>query len=254
MAVSDAYPPYYYYPPGYPAGSVFVRVHGGDHHRRRLWGGCNWGGGNVNINVNNYNNFNTTNINNPNWQHNPEHRKGVEYRDQGSRRQYGGQRPGADSREAYRGRAENGRQDIARGGPREVRRRPARGADRAGGRERRRGRRGSATPAAASRVHSMARAAAARRATTATAAPRAAHRAGGHAAGGRRRAEVRLAAGADTEIEMRSSTGLVPIVPARVGACPCGASLSGAACRRFAADGQKTFASPEEAAQALVPR
>ena len=46
-----------------------------------LWGNCNWGGGNVNVNVNKYNNFNRTNIQNSNWQHNAEHRKGVQYRD-----------------------------------------------------------------------------------------------------------------------------------------------------------------------------
>jgi hypothetical protein len=68
------------------------------------WGGCHWGGGNVYINHYSYNNFNKTNISGGDWQHKPEHRKGVEYRDQGSRDKYGGQRPGADTREAYRGR------------------------------------------------------------------------------------------------------------------------------------------------------
>ena len=37
-----------------------------------LWGNCNWGGGDVNINVNRYNNFNRTNISNGNWNHNVE--------------------------------------------------------------------------------------------------------------------------------------------------------------------------------------
>jgi hypothetical protein len=41
-------------------------------------GNCNWhGGGNVNVNVNQYNNFNKTNINNANWNHNVEHRRVV---------------------------------------------------------------------------------------------------------------------------------------------------------------------------------
>jgi len=113
-----AYPPYYWPPPyyGYPAGSVFfgftvgIAIGAG-------WGGCNWHGGNVYIDHRTYNNFNRTNIKNGDWQHKPEHRKGVEYRDQGSRDKYSGQRPGVDTRESHRGRAEQGRQDIARAGP-----------------------------------------------------------------------------------------------------------------------------------------
>jgi hypothetical protein len=84
------------------------------------WGNCNWHGGNVYIDHRTYNNFNRTDIktgDRGDWQHRPEHRKGVEYRDPGSREKYSGQRPGADTREAYRGRAEQGRQDIARAGP-----------------------------------------------------------------------------------------------------------------------------------------
>jgi hypothetical protein len=112
------YPPYYYPPPvGYPAGgfwfgfTVGIIIGGG------VWARPVWHTGGVAINVNNFNRVNHTNINNPNWQHSPEHRRGVEYRDQGSRDKFGrGQRPGADTREAYRGRAEAGQRDIARGG------------------------------------------------------------------------------------------------------------------------------------------
>ncbi len=96
-----SYPPYYYpYPPGaglfaFTAG-VFVGA--------ALWGGCNWGGGSVNINTNRYNNFNKTNINSGNWNHNAEHRKGAGYRDSASQQKFGGgQRAGADSREQFRG-------------------------------------------------------------------------------------------------------------------------------------------------------
>jgi len=98
-----AYPPYYYYPPAY-AGGVFFAFSVGIIIGNAWWGGCHWGGGNVYINHNNYNNFNRTNISGGDWQHKPEHRKGVEYRDQGSRDKYGGQRPSADTREGYRGR------------------------------------------------------------------------------------------------------------------------------------------------------
>ena len=98
-----AYPPYYYYPPAY-AGGVFFAFSVGIIIGNAWWGGCHWGGGGVYINHNTYNNFNKTNISGGDWQHKPEHRKGVEYRDQGSRQKYGGQRPGVDTREAYRGR------------------------------------------------------------------------------------------------------------------------------------------------------
>ena len=53
-----------------------------------LWGNCNWGGGDVNINVNRYNNFNRTNISNGNWKHNVNHRGAVPYRDKGVAQQY----------------------------------------------------------------------------------------------------------------------------------------------------------------------
>jgi len=112
-----AYPPYAYYPPGYVPGAALFTFGVGMAVGAALWGGCNWGGGNVNVNVNKYNNFNKTNIQNSNWQHNAEHRKGTQYRDGASQQKYGGgQRQGADSREAFRGRAEQGRQEISRGG------------------------------------------------------------------------------------------------------------------------------------------
>jgi len=111
-----AYPPYYYPYPGYVPGAAFVTFAFGAAMGAALWGGCNWGGGSININTNRYNNFNRTNISNGNWQHKPEHRKGAGYRDQGSRDKFGGgQRAGVDSREQFRGRAEQGRQDISRG-------------------------------------------------------------------------------------------------------------------------------------------
>ena len=116
------YPPYYYPPPpGYPAGgfwfgfTVGIIVGGG------VWARPVWHTGGVAINVNNYNRFNNTNINNPEWKHSPEHRKGVQYRDQASRDKFGqGQRQGAQSREDFRGRAEAGQRDIARGGPEQL--------------------------------------------------------------------------------------------------------------------------------------
>ena len=128
-----AYPPYYYYPPGYSAGSVFFAFTIGVVVGNAMWGGCHWGGGNVYINHNTYNNFNKTDIKTGDWQHKPEHRKGAQYRDQASQQKYGGgQRPGVDSREQFRGRAEEGRQDIARGDADSFKRDGGAG-DRAGG-------------------------------------------------------------------------------------------------------------------------
>jgi hypothetical protein len=94
------------------------------------WGGCNWGRGDVDININR-----NTNINNNidrskyqnkvttgqggrgEWKHDPEHRKGVSYRDQKTAQKFDrGASREAQSREAFRGRAESGRQDLARGG------------------------------------------------------------------------------------------------------------------------------------------
>jgi len=128
-----AYPPYYYYPPGYSAGSVFFAFTIGVVVGNAMWGGCHWGGGNVYINHNTYNNFNKTDIKTGDWQHKPEHRKGAQYRDQASQQKYGGgQRVGVDSREQFRGRAEQGRQDIARGDADSIKRDGGAG-DRAGG-------------------------------------------------------------------------------------------------------------------------
>ena len=67
-----AYPPYYYYPPGYVAGAaafsfvagVAVGVAWG-----YAWGGCNWNRGNIDVNVNRNININN-NINRNNYAHN----------------------------------------------------------------------------------------------------------------------------------------------------------------------------------------
>src|SRR5215831_13537944 len=101
-----------------------------------VWGNCNWHGGEVNINNSNYQNY-SKNVNRSDvannrisnaergqrggdrsqWQHNPEHRKGVQYRDQGSQQRFNrGASPQAQSREAFRGRAQQGRQELGRGG------------------------------------------------------------------------------------------------------------------------------------------
>jgi uncharacterized protein DUF3300 len=125
-----AYPPYYYYPPGYVATSMFAFGAGVAMGAAwgYAWGNCNWGGGDVDVDVNR--NFNSNrNIDRSKYQggdrgqggrfqHNPEHRKGVSYRDQGTAQKFNraSTNDAIKSREQFRGRAEQGRQDIGRGG------------------------------------------------------------------------------------------------------------------------------------------
>ncbi len=102
-------------PPGYGALAFTTGVIVG----AALWGNCNWrwGHSNVNINVNHYNTFNRntnnnfTNVSDNRWQHQPEHRKGVNYRDRDTARRFG---------------ASEGRDRVSRG--------EARGFDRSQGR------------------------------------------------------------------------------------------------------------------------
>jgi hypothetical protein len=99
------YPPYSMYPPTYPygAGLAFAT---GVAVGAAIWGNCNWGGNEININRNSYNNFNKTNIQNSNFQHNAASRKGVPYGNQAAAQKYnrGGDAGAAQSREQYRGR------------------------------------------------------------------------------------------------------------------------------------------------------
>jgi len=126
-----AYPPAPYYPPGYVAGTALLSFGVGMAVGAAwgyAWGGCNWHGGDVDVDVNRNTNINN-NINRGNyakqyqggqgtWQHNPEHRKGVSYRDQATGQKYNraSTNEAVQSRENARGRAESGRQDLARGG------------------------------------------------------------------------------------------------------------------------------------------
>jgi hypothetical protein len=101
--------PSYYYPPmyaPYPPGYGLMTFGFGMAMGAAIWGDCDWDGGwgnsDVDIDIDNYNEFNrNTNRNweqnnisrgeggRGNWQHNPEHRKGVGYRDRGTAQQFG---------------------------------------------------------------------------------------------------------------------------------------------------------------------
>ncbi len=121
------FPPFFLPPPGmlFGAGMRFAAGAAWGY----AWGHANWGGGNVNVNVNRNTNINN-NINRSNyakqtpgggqgnWQHDASHRKGASYRDQGTAQKFnrGASSDAAKSREAFRGRADQGRQDLSRGG------------------------------------------------------------------------------------------------------------------------------------------
>jgi hypothetical protein len=135
-----AYPPYYYYPPGYVAGASLISFGIGMAVGAAVWGGCNWGRGDIDIDVNRYNNFNRTNISNKNWSHNSANRRGVAYRDSTTAQRFNktASQQNIQSRDAFRGRAEAGRQELERPDVRQQADRAAResgAADRAGARD-----------------------------------------------------------------------------------------------------------------------
>jgi hypothetical protein len=136
-----SYPPYYYYPPGYVAGVGFWSFTAGVIVGGAIWGTCNWGGNDVDIDINRQNNFNRNeinanrnNINSNNrgnnnragnnsgnrqsWNHDATHRKGVGYRDTATQQKFnrGGNAQNVAAREQYRGRADQGRQQMQREG------------------------------------------------------------------------------------------------------------------------------------------
>lgn len=111
-----SYPPYYYPPyPGYGYGAALATgfiwgaaIAGGG----SFYGGWGWGGGDVDIDIdraaNIDRNFNRNNYNGGKWNHQPDHRKGVAYRDNATRQQYGkGAQGGADARQQFRGKDVN---------------------------------------------------------------------------------------------------------------------------------------------------
>ncbi|HEY1922445.1 MAG TPA: DUF3300 domain-containing protein [Tepidisphaeraceae bacterium] len=124
-----AYPPVYYYPPGYVAATAAISFGVGlavGMAWGYAWGGCDWHHGNVNINVNRnininthinrnvyQNNYNRTNINTrvggSTWQHDPSHREGVAYRDNTTAQRFGaGSSSQAQAaRDSFRGRTDS---------------------------------------------------------------------------------------------------------------------------------------------------
>jgi len=112
------YPPTYFPPPpGYYFGGAVMAGIGfatGVAIVDGIWGDCDWGHGDIDIDVDRYNNINVGNelnigSGNSNWEHNSANRDGVPYRDSGSREKYSkGSTTGADQRADYRGRESAG--------------------------------------------------------------------------------------------------------------------------------------------------
>lgn len=107
------YPPYYwspyyaYYPPGYAFGAGLAWGFGFA-MAGAIFGNCNWGGGDVNIDIdratNIDRNFDRNKVSNGKWNHDASHRQGVAYRDNATREKFGRNVPGADNRADFRGR------------------------------------------------------------------------------------------------------------------------------------------------------
>jgi uncharacterized membrane protein YgcG len=132
------YPPYPYYPPGYAYGAAFWSFTAGVIVGGAIWGNCNWGGNDVDIDINRQNNFNRNEINNnrnsnnrgnsatqnnrggnkQSWNHDASHRKGVGYKDSATQQKFGkgASQQNLQAREQYRGRADQGRQQMQREG------------------------------------------------------------------------------------------------------------------------------------------
>jgi Protein of unknown function (DUF3300) len=106
------YPPYYWPPaPAYYPGAALATGFAwgvGLAAAGAIFGNCNWGGGDVNVNVNKAanidRNFDRTKVQGGKWQHDAGHRQGVAYRDNASREKFGKNVGGAEGRGDYRGR------------------------------------------------------------------------------------------------------------------------------------------------------
>ena len=107
-----SYPPFYWSPPGFVASNV-VSFAAGVAVGAAIWGQCDWWHNNVTINVNSFNAFNHTNIASDTWNHNPEHRHGVPYRNASLAARFGGANDNA-AREAFRDRAASQHDDVFR--------------------------------------------------------------------------------------------------------------------------------------------
>jgi hypothetical protein len=131
-----AYPPYYYYSPYYPIGYATIWFGFGTLVGGAIWGGCNWRTGTFGLHVAHHNAFDRSvnrldkikplgvdraggaHGNRMAWQHNPEHRRLIQSRDQATQPTFNRSGVGTTiaSRDLIRGRAEQARPDVVRDG------------------------------------------------------------------------------------------------------------------------------------------
>ena len=132
-----AYPPVMYYPPGYIAGRALAFTAGVAVGAAwgYAWGHCDWGHGNVDIDINRHTDINAninraryqadfssrnTTFNNGagSFQHDPTHRQGVAYRDTTTATQFGraSTSDAVQARAAFRGRTDTGALGLNSGG------------------------------------------------------------------------------------------------------------------------------------------
>ena len=158
-----AYPPYYPYPPGYAWGAAALSFGVGMAVGAAVWGNTNWGGGNVDVDVNKNSELleerepdraSPTSApsahsrdrqgNRSQWQHNPENRRGAQYRDSATQQKYNraaAARPPSPGRPSAGAPSRAGRisdAEAARGRKAARARRPREGAKAASARRRRR--------------------------------------------------------------------------------------------------------------------
>jgi hypothetical protein len=105
-----SYPPPYYAPTPYwyPGSALMAGLAFGTGIAiaDSLWGDCDWGGGDIDIDVDRYNNINTNrqiDRTSNRWSHNAANRDGVPYRDRASRENFGRQLADSPRRDAFRG-------------------------------------------------------------------------------------------------------------------------------------------------------
>jgi len=106
------YEPYYWYPAGFTGGGVLAFATAAA-IGSAIWGNLDWWRNRVDINVNRFNQFNRTKIADNTWRHNPRHRGNVPYRDAKVGQRFGDTGRAA-ARDAYRGKADVGRRDLAK--------------------------------------------------------------------------------------------------------------------------------------------
>ncbi len=122
-----AYPPYssWYYPTGAAlvGGAIGFGIGYAVGSSSWGWSNCNWGHGNIKVNIDRTYNYNRVNVGNRggynNWRHNVDHRRGVAYRDSATSRRYGQSTARSrESRRSARGYSDSGfsRQNLQQGG------------------------------------------------------------------------------------------------------------------------------------------